>query len=704
MSSINNVITTTFKAVGGNVVSQLNAYSSGFGRLGASINESTNMSSRLNNQWRALGTTIRYSIAGAAVFGLTRMIGQLAAVNTQLGQMQALTSIGQGAQFSDTQMGQLLNGLMQTSIDTITPLNEVNDAAINFLSTVQNPKATELPKMLSDIGMAAKISQASIEDVTQAATTSQIAFGRKVNPQSIGQYTRMFQWLIGVAPGGRAAGSTIAQQMPGLASMFMLAPGHAVAPRTAQAQLMALTQGVLMTGMPAASGMRGLTFLLQSIAQPKTAASKQALAGIGVTPEFVSQHGIFAGVMKMLQTIKPVGKTEAMKLGAIPDETLDMTNALPGISPQQMTQLGKMIPRIHGIRAAIILASQLNQRGDVQSIAQDLTNYVQVQNENSRQAKKVKQAADDMRKNARMQDAAVALHAAGISIAATFNPLFNAISGGAIGGVESMLSHPKAAHRATVATVGILGALGVARFTGLAGKIPGPIGRFIGNTNAVQMYGRERAITAAMAGNTALGASPANPVYVTVVSTLYGNGTNPDNPNQPGGGFHPFGWIKGAGRRIGGTGSYLSRLIGKAPGAAGAASMLALQYGDEIPALGDYIKYLQSGGPDPTTGQPIHAPLWKKILGSVGDFDTAAQYQHALARANRTIGGGHITGIESMSRGMWKGRLDMNLQIDQRDPTTGKIITKRVHVPVDIWSGGRTPSVRGNAGKTVRVK
>jgi hypothetical protein len=122
--------------------------------------------------------------------------------------------------------------------------------------------------MLTQIGQGAKLAQTPIEDLTQAATTFQIAFGRMVDPTSIGQFTRMWTQLIGVAPGGIAAAPTIAQAIPGLASMFQLAPGRNTNPATAQAQLMSLTLGVLRTGMPPATAMRGLTYFLQSIAQP----------------------------------------------------------------------------------------------------------------------------------------------------------------------------------------------------------------------------------------------------------------------------------------------------------------------------------------------------------------------------------------------------------------------------------------------------
>src|SRR5512146_2649421 len=270
MSQINNVITTTFRAREGGLIAQLGSYAQGFGTIYNRLSDNSRMSDRLNSQWRAFGTTLRYAIAGQTIFGLVRMLGQLRDINTQLAEMAALTTPGTGgSSFSFQQVNQLRDTLQRTAIDTITPLSQVNDAAINFLSTVQNVRpGNDLATMLTQIGRAATIAQTPIMDLTQAVTTQQIAFGRPVNPQTVGQATRMWQELILQAPGGPAVSSTIAQAMPSLASMFQLGRGRNVPPNVAQAQMYGLTLGALRTGMPAATAMRGLTYLLQSIAQP----------------------------------------------------------------------------------------------------------------------------------------------------------------------------------------------------------------------------------------------------------------------------------------------------------------------------------------------------------------------------------------------------------------------------------------------------
>lgn len=684
MSQIENVITTTLRARGGNVVSQMGQWSQGFGQIGGKINETTRMSERLNNQWRAIGTTLRYAVAGSVIFGLTRMVGQVKDLNVQLGQMQALSDIGGGGsgRFSDRDITSLFQNLTQTAVDTITPLTDVNQAAINFLSTVQGVKPSELPKMLTEIGQGAKLAQTNMEDFTQAATTAQIAFRRPVNPTTIGQFQRMFTRMIGIVPGGSAAGTTIAQSMPGLASMFQLAPGRAVAPNVAQAQMFGITQAALMTGMPAATAMRGLTYLLQSIAQP-TGGARQALAGIGISPQFVQQQGIFAALMKLLHTISPVSKTQAGQLGSISDDALDQLDSsggnLPGIPANEMSKLRTMIPRIHGIRAAIILASQLQQQGNVGSVTQDVQHMVNIQDQYSAEAKENLQAWQDFRKRARLAEAANAINAMSLQVAQTFEPVLGFVAQHVLDPVAAAARrHPTATKVAALSGAAFLGALGVGRF----------LGKFGGGT-----FVKATAAEAALSGNTVLGGSPQNPLYVIVVGQIFGGSVSAPTPTpSPGGGS----FFSRMARRVGtplGLFAASKYGVNALKGLGGALA----HYGAETPALGDFISSLVNEK-DVTTGQPVG--FWRAFLGQ-GDFKNAQDYATALHRAQKLYP--NTTGIEHFSKRMVQGRADVYLTLDQTD-AAGKHTTKRVHVPIDLWSGGRVPMTTGKTGTTRRGK
>ena len=702
-SQITNVITTTFRATGGNVVSQLRSYAAGFGTIGQQINETSNMSTRLNNQWRAIGTTIRYAVAGAALYGLTSMVSKVSQLNVQLAQMQAISNSGIGTSvgISNNQVPTLLNNLMNTSVATITPLTEVNDAATNFLSTVQNVKPSELPTMLAQIGVGARIAQTPIEDLTQAATTMQVAFNRKVNPQSIGQFSRMWQMLITTAPGARIAGSTIAQAMPGLASMFQLAPGKGVQGNVGQAQMMALTLGVLRTGMPASTGMRGLTYLLQSIAQPSAGAAK-ALAGIGITPQTVSQQGIFANVMKLLGTITHSGN--AKQLGAIDDTTMDSLDSsngnLPGIPAQEMTRLRAMIPRIHGIRAALILSSQLQQRGDVSSIQQDLQHMLEVQDANSKDSKNLAKSWDQFRKRARLAEAANAINTMGLQVAQTFEPIMGFAAQNVLDPVAGAARrHPRATRDITLGAGGFLAAMGIGRFLGagrlpILRKIPG-ISSLLGGGGIGQQFVREQAIASAMGGGGLRdGKTPQSALYVTVVGQLFGGATPGPTPGPST--FGRFGkWIGGG---AAGAATRFGSLFKRGPSES--VGDLAMVGGGLLAVIHDLTGAANTAAKYKT----IHwSPTGRPYMDVAGNLIDPKNMHKVIVNQARKVFGQNVTGVSGYHAAMWRGQADVNMILQFTDPHTGKLQRQRVHIPINMWAGGRHPTTRGQK-KTVRSR
>jgi hypothetical protein len=702
MSQINNIITTQFRASGGNVVAQMASYaSSGLTRMGQVINQNTRMSERLGDQWRAIATTIRYAVAGQAVFGITRLVGQIKDLNTQLGEMQAISGIGPGTRFTGGQINTLFSDLGNTAADSITPLQDVNDAAINFLSTVQNVKAEDLPSMLTDLGRAAKIAQTPMEDLTQAATTMQIAFGRPVTRGTIGQFSRMWETLIGVAPGVRRASPTIAQALPGVASMFELAPGAPVRrnPALGQAQMMSLVLGVLRTGMPAATAMRGLTYLLQSIAQP-TGAARGALAGIGITPQFVEQRGINAALMRLLRTITRISPAARAQIQNMPEEQLADIEAgggtLPGIPAAEMLRLRTMIPRIHGIRAAIILANQLTQRGDVESLTQDMQRMLEAQDENSRQTHELNKAWENLRKRSRLADAANQVNVMTLQIAQAFEPVFGFVAEHAIMPTSKFLRrHQDLTRYGAWGAGGILALLGVSRGLGNPlSKIPGPIGKILGGISPGQGWVKQQAIAAAMgAGGQRNGQSPQDALFVIVVGQVFGGGGGPGPTPPPSGGFHlpGFGW---AGRVP------WQRALGVGTIAAGVAGAWETRNWMAHHVQAPLARFLHMPSGEQMRFSPTGRPY---IQGMFRNFALSRdQERMAELRRAQQLGHPNAVGISQYGVGTWKGRADVHMVLDLRDPQTGKITRRRVHVPVDMWQGGRHPSSKAQAGKGTR--
>jgi len=721
MSTINNTITTTFRARGNQAIAQMGTVSQGFGNIARSINDTTRLSTRLNDQWRALGTTIRYAVAGQAIFGLTRMIGQLKDVQQQLGLMQAIGEPAGGGIFSDNAIKQMGDSLRQASVDSLTPINEINDATINYLSTVQGVKQSELPDIIKNIGQAAKLSQTPVEDLTKAASTLNVAFGRQNNFKNISEFNRMWFALIKTAPGGVSAAPEIAAQIPTLASMFQMAPGRSVSPRLAQAQMMSLTLGAVRTGAPPAVAMRGLTYLLQSVAQPTGGAAK-ALAGIGITPQFVERRGVYAATMKLLRTITNTGRIGA--ISAIPDDQLDDQSNLPGIPAAEMTRLRKMIPRIHGIRAAIILAHQLRQRGNVQSLNQDLQMMVNEQNNNVDDAHNMALAWKNFQKRAKLQQASIAINNMALQVAQTFEPVLNWSAGHLVTGPQHWAqNHPKWTHRLAWGGLAAIGGITVGRMLGggkLLGKLPlfnrlfggggGGLGHALVEANAAK---------AMMAGGATLGASPTNPLYVVVVDQLIRGG------NFGGGSRTPLGKAASDAERVGEDvaaakgGSKFFGLLGKVrrfPGGVGnffrnrkLDTAIAMDALDATGHAAKFAKFAKFAGPvgtaatifdyfynaDPAgqgEGGGGRAAAWQRGNRLISS-------QRSLAKANQLWGtnGNTVTGMNNPFAGV-SGELWMNITLKHPDGTTTQ---KRVHVPVKMWAN-KYPSQGGKPGKTQR--
>lgn len=695
MSQIQNVITTTFRARGNQAIATMGSVAQGFGTIGRVINENSRMSERLNAQWRAIGTTIRYAVAGTAVFGLTQMATKLRDVQTQLGLIAAIGSqpgggtIG-GRALTDNQVTRMGDSLRNAAVTAIQPVTEMNDAAINFLSTVQNARPSEIPSIITNIGQAARLAQTPVEDLTKAATTMNIAFGRPNNLSTIKQFNRQFFALTTLAPGGRQAGKEIVNQFGPLSAIFSLGRGN-VDPKESQAQMMSLVLGSLRFGGSPSTSLRGLQFFGQSLIQPATPAARAALSGIGITPQTIEKEGLYKNIIRFLQHISPPGRANARRIGNLDEEALagieESGGNLPGIPANQMQFLRTAIGRIHGVRSAVVLAEQLRQRPGTQSLSQDLAVMEKARDDTVDETLKMSAAWVRFRKRAKLARATAAVDAMTLQVAQAFEPVMNFV-GGRVSGLQSAMSHHPALTRHVIqGGAAFMAAMGIGRFFGV-GSLPGvrAIPGLRGLTGG-RGFVMSQAAQAALSGNTALGASPQNPLYVIVVGQIFGGNTpgpnnNPTDPRNPGN------WIKGflglaAAKAAAGKGLGARALRG----GAGAAGLFSA----EMPMLPDLFNYLVHGV-DPTTGQRLNNSVFHRLLPiNQGGFDSRQDYLKSLRRAQQMFPG--TTNIESFEKRKLHGRADVFMTLDINQG--GKIVRRTVHVPVDLWSGGRHPGAQG---------
>jgi len=691
MSAINQVITTTFRARGGQAIAQMGQVSQGFGRIGQVINQNTRLSEKLNGVWRAFGTTIRYALAGQAVFGLVRMVDQLKEVQVQMGLISAIgTTPGGGVIGGDALTG-LMSQARQGAVDAITPIQDYNNAIINLLSSVENVPTNQVTKIVTEISRAAQLAQVGAEDATKAFTTMANTFEGTASFENIHRMAQEFFLLTKKAPGGISAGKEIIGQMGTLAQVTKAARG------TPQ-DLFSLLLTTLRSGMPPAQAGRGLSFFVQTLGLPgqQVKESKDALASIGITT--MTNMTLQQRMAKVFGRARQLGlRGNLGVLKNLDEETLADMEAAPGgttgalkdlgVTGRGAAFLGTIFRRIHALRTALAILQGINlgqAQQDVNTMADGWEGHL-------KDVDDLNQAWKRFEKKAQLQKASVAIQAMSLQIATVFEPVLNFVAGKITGLQEVMGRHPTATKAGTWGTVGILAALGVNRLAGgrLLGRLP-LVGRFLGGANLGQAAVMANAAQAAISGNQALGASPQNPLYVTVVGQLFGGGggrgSNTIGKKTPlqeaertaedvaaaKGGQSLWRKIfsKGAG---GGAAKWGARGLkfGKIAGPVGLAAI-----------LGDFFV----NADDTNQGEDAFIARQR-----------AQTSQRNLMRAQQ-IFDPNVQGIGNFAVGtagrgaQAHGEVWMTIQIQHPG---GKMEKRRVHVPVSFWQSGRYPSSKG---------
>lgn len=691
MSSITNRIATVFTASAGNVKAVMGEVAGGMQNIGRAATETGRNTGIANNQLRAIATTMRYALAGSVIFGTTALVRNVSALQTQVALWDTLSdSVGNA--------GSRLNELQRGSVQSLTPVNDLANSVTNLLSSVQGVEGSQITRITTMLAEGAQFAQTPVEDLTKAVTSMNQAFGRTPSEQNFEGLTKGFVTLTRRAPGGVAAGQQIINQLGPLAAVSRL--GN-ISPE----QMFGMLTTVLRFGGTPSTGARGLQFLLQSITAP-TGQHAKVLAGLGITPDLVQQKGGAVRAIEILiKNLRQRGVTGGNRLKGLSDEQLDEASAAGqtglaqlGISGGGIQLAQQAIGRIHGVRALVALMSEMNTphgnmfSQDIQAAADAMAGI----GENGRPIN------DQFKEFARKQplrQASIALSnmslQAGRAIGDLLNPVAHLV--GRAGEVAT--NHPRGAHRVALGAAGFLGALGLSRAFGL--KLPG-LGRFAGQGGS--LFTRERAVEAAIdpARSGVLGGAPQNPMYVTVVGQLFGGGT----PGGGGGGGNtPPGFIGRLGKfgRFGKVGIGLG--LGEAALAA-AATAGALKLGDIT---------TPQRGKDYSFGDLGHDA--KRLLGFAFANGPSQQerQRNAIQRANRNnpeidrlnrvLAPFHrrdplygVTAIYSQRRQMINGHaevvLDVNLSTDKG------LVHKKIHVPMNLWSGGRNPGTRGQPGKT----
>lgn len=717
MSSLNQRITTTFTARGGQAIAQMGAVAQGFGNVGRVINENSRLSERLTGQWKAMATTIRYAVAGQAVFGLTRMVGQLNQLQQQIGLISALGNMP--AQ-------NVVNGLSDiraAAVESVTPLADFNDGLINFYSSVENPPSVNAAAdIMKEISLTAQIAQTDVPNASKAITGMLNIFNEAPTLRNIQKYTRAIQDIVTSVPGGKEAGAQIMQQFPVIAAQL-------VAHRGTPAQGLAMFETLTRAGGSPSTWGRGLAFMLQTVGNlgTQTKGVRAAWKSIGVTPDFVAQYGIQAAVNRGITAVRTRGLRTNRRTRGMSDDILDQltqemgTAALPGkeigITGSGAELAGELFGRVHALRAFSLLASNEPQfRKDIQNMTDDFAGTAEAVKRNRETVEKFIGPQYLRRAQIALQGISQQVQLAIEPVANVASKLITGDDPRKLGGAAGFLNrHPDETKWGLRAAAGAAGIWGLGRLFGAGGIKKFGIGRLFGGSAGRGML-MAQAAEAIASGDKALGASPLHPMYVVIVGQLtkganFGSGSSTLKTIEKDAetAAEVAAGTKGAGllrRGFGGLFRGGGKVISKAGGVRGAAAMDAFGASSMAGKLAmmskiagpigllvtaeEFLRNADPAGGDFTRGRDTAIQRGNRLIAS----------HRSLAKANQLWGrqGDQVTGMNTPYAGI-SGELWMNILVKHPD---GTVDQKRVHVPVKAWAnkypsqGGRPKTHRSN--------
>lgn len=717
MSTIFNQVLTEFRVVGTGVQAGMQQLVGGTTQWTRSIQDATRQSEKLSALWRAFGTTLRYAIAGQVVFGMGRFITQLKEVQVQMGLISAIGELQGGQPIVGQNLTNLMRDIRVGAVESLTPVQQYNDAVINLLSTIQNVPQDQITPMVTTITRAAQLAQVGAEDATRAFTTLGVAFGQRPTPESIQTMAQEFFILTKQAPGGVPAGQQMLQQMGQLAALTRAA--HGTPP-----EMFALMLSGLRGGIPPAQAGRALQFFLQTLAFPgqQVAPSRKALASVGITPlsNMTLQerlNAIFkrAGAMGVRGDLGQVMNLDEETMAGL--EGMDATSALQqvGISGPGAVFLGTVFRRIHALRMALALSTQVQMGQFDQDMKMMQDAHEGIVSDTNDMAKAWERLADQ----APLQAAATALDALRVQISQDLlAPVLKPVAKTLVRGVGVAQEHPDETRNLLIAALLGGGAIGGFKFFKGLGRTGVPLAA---------------AAQSIMSGDRQLG-TLLNPMYVIIVSdmsTIFNPGGRYGPPRPYGPRPRPEGDLPGDRPRTTRTGraGRFGRIFRPVASVGGAL----LSWPAAVAAGGTELAAQMGGGrwgPGPisdplgflwsSSGQVgrewrnawrdsgVVRPALEQIF-NFGGSKNKLSFDQAVAIKKAQQAGMPEDQLRRMAFGMARssdpdiqasGRpneLTLNINLKHPDGTKSR---KKVHLPITQYQNGKAPSQGGSAAKS----
>ena len=705
MSDILRRIITRFEAQPGHVRAVLGGVGTSYAQAATGANRLAREQSYLNNQLRAFGTTVRYAIAGGAIFGAAGTISTLSQMQEQLGLISAIgqagSPTGQGLLLVGDRLNNLSQQARQASINTVQPIASINDGIISLLSTVRNVPQNQIVPMVEEIARAATLSQISTEEATKNFLAMQTAFGKPINLQNVRKSAQEFFMLISRVPGGPATGAQILTQYGQLAAVSR-------GGRITQPELMGLITAGLRTGIPPSQYGRGLQYMIQTVTRQRPLAKDAAamMDQLGITPEFVATNprGGMAALGRIIERVRSAGgvggdiKAQVQRLSAL-EEEIGPEGEVPKalLSGGGATVASTIFRRVHEYRTFLALYSRATQaKGTIAdpTLSQEIRDMIAAENGHVQDIENLSKAWQRFTDRAKLKQASIAIQVLGQDVATAFEPILNLGARG-ITGISSLATKHQDATEGLAIAGGILGlAIGGRKFLrgmkGIGGRGVGALALAEGVAGA---EGQWKGIP---------GESPQHPMFVWVIGTgfKFGGGTTPvpvGGPGVPGGPGEA-----GRAGRFGGMG----RTLLKSAGIAGIAiaAIEGFKYAtDQIPHWRDAPEEVMRKRRAMLLGTKDSAKYWydpdtrKFTLTQEG---AKLGISESIAAKSLGITRQQLEGRIHPQRVVGKAAVDVNVNMKQPD---GQVVKKKTSVDVNLFKQAfsdtplKAPSSRGQS-------
>jgi hypothetical protein len=630
---------------------------SGLGHMRREMRGASHEQGLLDKQMRAFGTTLRYALAGGALFGTVSAIRNLGEFQAKLGEISAIGSKG-GLDLTGRQLDDLGAKILKVSTDTAIPVSEIQEAIVNLYSTIEDITPDQAVRAIETIARTARISQADITDTTQALLGLVNAYNR--SPNEIPKFGNEFFQVTRLSAGGANFAAQYAQQLGNISATGRLS-------RFTPEETMALTIAGSRFGGSAARNLRGQAQLQRNILNPgnKKSESFYDVAGVGK-----ANRASMTGMEVLMKLLTYANTLNENQKGTFLKGAFTRAESLG-----QATMYSQLLTR-----------SQIAPGSKNKTIAE----YLDDVKNSAGEADKAMDRAMDMR---RIQQAGNAMSNFSIAFAGAFNPILQPTAKGIVGATSRFQDlshdHPNAVMGGALGIGAALIAL--RKFTT---RGPG-----LGGLAAVGAVGDT------LSGSKVRGDSPMNPLYVIVVSQLLGGKNYMPGRNQFPGGQGPAQMPPVVGGRFGRF-SKIGALLGAGTlarmASMGAPEMAIPMVLESLGIKMDYMKPKDTSA-FPRINRLLHRDIKKR------PFESLSPAEQQALKLTRDYGGfgpfGQKSGMTAprlkAAESLLEGALGQGISVHGSanvtvniDHTDAKGNTKRTttSVPVPLFGAFTTPA------------